>query len=214
MNTIDDNQRDIRTVAAGDGIDLQYEVVGDVRGDGPPIVLLHGALVGRAAFSRQRKTLAEKYRLILPSARAHDGTDATLPEDYGFATSEVRDVLTVMAAEGVERAHVIAHSSGGATAFQLARQFPDHVDRLILIEPSLFNLLPPEGLAPLTSELAAVIHAHESGGDLAALQACMENIGGDVWHALDEDAKALRLTRLAPMAPIILPHINGLHAFK
>ena len=65
---------EVRSVTASDDVKLQYETVGV----GPPLVLLHGGFAGRFTFSRQR-TLAERYRLIIPSTRGHDGTDSTLP---------------------------------------------------------------------------------------------------------------------------------------
>ena len=42
-----------RSVIAEDGIELVYEILGA----GPPLVLLHGGLVGRGAFSRQHEAL-------------------------------------------------------------------------------------------------------------------------------------------------------------
>jgi len=129
------DSKDIRAVKADDGVELHYEVLGD----GPPVVLLHGVLVGRFAFSRMREALSENYQMILPSSRGHDGTEMTFPADYGFATSEVRDLSAIMAAEGLDQVHLVGHSSGGATAFAFARDCPERVDRLVLIEPTLVN---------------------------------------------------------------------------
>src|SRR5947207_3414 len=122
---------EMRSVAAPAGVKIEYEVVGA----GKPVVLLHGGFAGRSTFSRQR-SLAEHYRLILPSSRGHDRTDGTLPPAYGFDTSEVDDVCAVLKAEGVDRTHLIGHSSGGATAFAFARRFPQQVDHLVLICPT------------------------------------------------------------------------------
>ena len=55
----------VRSVTASDDVKLQYETVG-VSVPAPPLVLLHGGFAGRFTFSRQR-TLAERYRLIIPS---------------------------------------------------------------------------------------------------------------------------------------------------
>ena len=103
-----------RSVAASDGVEIEYEVLGT----GPPMLLVHGGFAGRFTFSRQR-SFAERYRLIIPIPRGHDGTDGTLPASFGFDTSEVDDLLAVLQAEGVSRTHVIGHSTGGATAFAL-----------------------------------------------------------------------------------------------
>ncbi len=193
---------DVRAVKSDDGVELHYEVLGK----GPVVVVLHGALVGRGAFARMRKALAENFTVILPSSRGHDGTELTLPDDYGFETSEVRDLTAVLAAEGLQRVHLLAHSSGGATAFALARDCPERVDRMVLIEPSLFGLMPREILAGRETVAQAAIDASARGGDMAALRFMMDELGGEAWGALDEATKANRLERLAPLASLLVPH--------
>ena len=71
METKTGDGKDVRAVKADDGVALHYEVLGE----GPPVVLLHGAFVGRSAFKRMRGALAENYTMILPSSRGHDGTE-------------------------------------------------------------------------------------------------------------------------------------------
>ena len=67
---------DVLKTHSADGVELQYEILGE----GPPLVLLHGGLVGRSAFSRMREDIAKVFTMILPSSRGHDGTDLTLPK--------------------------------------------------------------------------------------------------------------------------------------
>src|SRR4051794_10932620 len=93
---------EIRFVHAADGARLEYEIVGS----GPPLVMLHGVLSGRASFSRQRTALADQYRLILISARGHDGSDGLVPANYGAASSGVDDLRAVLDAEGIRRANL------------------------------------------------------------------------------------------------------------
>lgn len=209
METKTGDGKDVRAVKADDGVALHYEVLGE----GPPVVLLHGAFVGRSAFKRMRGALAENYTMILPSSRGHDGTELTLPLDYGFETSEVRDLTAILDAEGLERAHLIGHSSGGSTAFAFARDCPERVDRLILIEPTLFNLLAAEDFAPVAASANAIIETGEQSGDLAALHVAMSALDGDAWNALDEATKSGVLERLAPMAPLAVPHWRILLSF-
>jgi len=201
---------DIRKAVGGDGVELLYEVLGA----GPPVVMLHGGLVGRKAFSRQREALAAKYTLILPSSRGHDGSDPALPPDYGFETSEFRDLGAVMDAEGLDRAHVIGHSSGGCTAFAFARDCPERVDRLVLIEPSLMKLLPEAEFEKLSADINRIIAAGEQHGGLAALRVFLDDQGGDRWHALDEATKAKRVDAMAPMSFFMVPHWRILMSFK
>ncbi len=195
-----------RSVVADDGVELVY----DVLGAGPSLVLLHGGLVGRGAFSRQHEALGAHYRLIVPSARGNDGTDATLPADYGFTTSELRDLLSVLDAEGVERTHILGHSSGGALAFEFARLHPARLDRLVLIEPSLIGLLPEPAQSECRAVLAGFVAAEASGGPMACLRHTFETVAGSAWQALDPETRDARLGRMASMAPIVAPHWQAL----
>ena len=199
---------DIRSVTMAAGVEIQYEGLGT----GSPVALLHGALSSRYTFSRQRDVLAASRRLILPSARGHDGVAPILPDDYGVATSDVRDFATVLDAENVDRVDVIGHSSGGATAFAFAREFPDRVNRLILIEPTLVALLPPRDRDALTTDLKAIIEKGEADGDMAALRATMGLLGGAAWAGLDDNAQSRQLTAMSATAPVLAPHWRAILA--
>jgi len=194
--------KDVRAVMADDGVELHYEVLGK----GPPVVLLHGGLVGRAAFSRMRTALSARYTMILLSSRGHDGTALALPPDYGFETSEVRDLTAVLEAEGLERVHVLGHSSGGSTAFAFARDCPERVDHLILIEPSIMNILPEADYRSLEAMVSKIMETGDRNGEMAALRTSMDIMGGHSWHALDKPTKIKQLERLAPLAPFVIPH--------
>ena len=157
---------EVRSTVTDDGVEIEYEVLGS----GAPLVLLHGGFAGRFTFSRQR-SLAERYRLIIPSSRGHDGTDGTLPASFGFDTSEVDDLHAVLQAEGVSRTHVVGHSTGGATAFALARRSPERVDHLVLIEPTLLQILRRSEREPVAQLFLSIIDLGRREGGLAALRA-------------------------------------------
>lgn len=198
-----------RSVSAPDGVRLEYEVLGE----GPPLLLLHGGFAGRSTFSRQR-SLAARYRLVMPSSRGHDGTDNTLSPAFGFDTTEVDDVLAVMRAEGIDRTHILGHSSGGATAFAFACRFPDRVHRLVLIEPTLLPLLNDHDRERIVRLFQSMIARGEQEGPAAALRAVIDWSGGEAWRKLDEFAKAGRIGALAPLAPLVVPHGRALMNFK
>ena len=142
----------IKGLRAPDGAAIEYEVIGS----GEPLVMLHGTFVGRRAFSRQ-KELADKYRLILVSARGHENSELRIPGDYGLATTELNDVRAVVEAEGLKRFGLLGHSTGGAVAFAYCREFPERVSRLILIEPTMVALLPPAGRAEIAADWGRLV---------------------------------------------------------
>lgn len=196
-----------RSVSSADGVKLEYDVIGS----GEPLVMLHGIFAGRAIFSRQHE-LADRWRLIVPSMRAHDGTDGRMPPAYGIATIELDDLLAVLDTEGLKRFHLLGHSSGGALAFEFARRFPEQVDRLILIEPTLLNLLRPEENAA-AREFSAIADVGERHGDREGMASAMAWLGGDGWKALDEAKKTARLDAMTPVQHLLVPHMRALVNF-
>lgn len=198
---------EVRAARGADGARIEYEIVGD----GPPLVMLHGFLANRYAFSRQRAELAARYRLILVSFRSSDGSDNLLPPNYGVGTSDVDDLRAVLDAEKLDQINLLGHSSGGATAFVFASQSPNRVARLVLLEPSLFALLPPADHANVLAENAAVIAVGEAEGPLECMRAAIVGAAGEAWTRLDAPTQATRLLALAASAPLAGPHLHGLN---
>ena len=172
--------------------------------------MLHGFLANRFAFSRQRADFAARYRLIMIGFRGSAGSDALLPANYGSGTSEVDDLRCVLDAEKLDRVSLFAHSSGGATAFVFATQSPERVERAVLIEPTLYALLPLTDRARISTENAALIGVAETEGPEAALRATFTMVAGEAWTRLDAETQASRLKALAESAPFVGPHTRGL----
>lgn len=198
----------VKSVASFDGIKLDYATIGS----GDPLVFLHGVFTGRSSLSRQHE-LADRWRLVLPSARSHDGADGRLPAGYGIATTELDDLLAVLSAERLQRFHLVGHSSGGALAFAFARRFPERVDRLILIEPTLLRLLKVPERDIVCGEFSGLADVGERQGNRAGMSSVMEWLGGDGWRALDEGKRAARLDAMAPMEHLVVPHLRALVDF-
>jgi pimeloyl-ACP methyl ester carboxylesterase len=115
----------------------------DVDGDGVPVVLLHGGLIGAETWSQQTPALVGAgYKVYAPERRGHGRTpDAPGPLSYvGMAEETIAFIDEV-----VEKpAHVIGLSDGAVVGALVAMQRPDIVSRLILIG-QYFN---PDGQVP------------------------------------------------------------------
>jgi pimeloyl-ACP methyl ester carboxylesterase len=76
-------------------------------------------------------SLAEHFTVIAPDLLGH-GESAKPRGDYslGAYASGIRDLLIAL---GHERATFVGHSLGGGVAMQLAYQFPERCERLVLI---------------------------------------------------------------------------------
>ena len=101
-------------------------------GEGPPIVLIHGITSSSRTWRSVMPALAEHYTVIAPDLLGH-GRSAKPRGDYslGAYASGVRDLLLAL---DIPRANVVGHSLGGGIAMQFAYQFPERVDRLVLVD--------------------------------------------------------------------------------
>src|SRR5919107_3023619 len=100
-------------------------------GAGPLVVLLHGIAGTADTWAPVADALAARHTVIAPDLLGH-GESAKPRGDYslGAYASGVRDLV---AALGHDRATVVGHSLGGGIAMQFAYQFPERVERLVLI---------------------------------------------------------------------------------
>jgi pimeloyl-ACP methyl ester carboxylesterase len=100
-------------------------------GWGPVVVLIHGITGSSLNWEEVIEPLAERYTVVAPDLLGH-GESAKPRGDYslGAYASGIRDLL---AALGHSRATVVGHSLGGGIAMQMAYQFPERVERLVLV---------------------------------------------------------------------------------
>ncbi len=101
-------------------------------GSGPVIVLVHGITSTSETWERVMPALAKRFTVIAPDLLGHGGS-AKPRGDYslGAYASGVRDMLVAL---GHERATFVGHSLGGGVAMQLAYQFPERCERLVLVD--------------------------------------------------------------------------------
>jgi 3-oxoadipate enol-lactonase len=118
-------------------------------GDGPALVLMHGAEANRAMFSALVPLLAGRFTVITYDQR--DSGDTESPERAATLAELADDAHALILARGFPRAHVFGSSFGGRVAQAFAILHPTAVDRLIL--GSTWPL--PHALSTLSPESAA-----------------------------------------------------------
>jgi pimeloyl-ACP methyl ester carboxylesterase len=101
-------------------------------GEGPAIVLVHGITSTSATWERVMPYLATQFTVIAPDLIGH-GRSAKPRGDYslGAYASGVRDLMVAL---GQESATFVGHSLGGGIVMQLAYQFPERCERLVLVD--------------------------------------------------------------------------------
>jgi pimeloyl-ACP methyl ester carboxylesterase len=124
----------VMRLAAVDGVTLAYEV----RGKGEPVIFIHGALIADTfRLLLAEPALADRYQLIVYHRRGYAGS--THPAEPISVSQHAADCRALLRHLGIERAHVVGHSYGGAVALQLALDFPDVVQSLALLEAAFFG---------------------------------------------------------------------------
>jgi len=100
-------------------------------GSGPVLALVHGITSTSDTWANVLPYLAERFTVLAPDLLGH-GESAKPRGDYslGAYASGIRDLLIAL---GHERATFVGHSLGGGIAMQLAYQFPEHCERLVLV---------------------------------------------------------------------------------
>ncbi|HCT77249.1 MAG TPA: hypothetical protein DGT23_11800 [Micromonosporaceae bacterium] len=105
-----------------------------VMGEGDPVVFIHGAMARDLL-----KPLADElvrtggYKAIHYGRRGHGGHG--LPGETADIAGQATDVVTILDALGIDKAHVAGHSFGAYIALELATRVPDRVLSATLLEP-------------------------------------------------------------------------------
>jgi pimeloyl-ACP methyl ester carboxylesterase len=122
----------------------------EVRGQGPPLVLVEGMGVGTWMWERQVDALAEHFRTVTYDLRG-SGRSAAPPGPYSIAQM-ADDLAGVMDALGIESAHVLGVSFGGMVAQEYALTRPERVERLVLVSTTAGGV----SHVPMTMETLAL----------------------------------------------------------
>lgn len=184
------------------------------RGDGPPILLIHGSASDSTTWTIQMATLAKTHRLVVYDRR---------PGVISVA-EHARDAERVLDQVGLESAHVCGSSFGAVVALELARTRPGRVRSAILCEPPMAcgDTVPPipQGFG-CAFDRAAQQHGGPAAGALflrlvlsdrvfSAMPAAFRERACGTWQQIREDSLALagyrpRYERLADLdVPMLL----------
>ena len=108
------------------------EIFYEIRGKGPPVVLLHPFPCHHEFWNPVAGALDTRYRLILPDLRGHG--DSEIGEGPALIEKHASDVARVLGAAGVGKAAFIGCSIGGYILFEFWRRFRARVISLALCD--------------------------------------------------------------------------------
>jgi pimeloyl-ACP methyl ester carboxylesterase len=113
------------------GVRLHYRI----RGDGSPVVLLHGYTQTGHMWHPIVPTLAGRHTVIVPDLR---GAGATAKPDGGYDKKTMaRDIHALTTSLGFPRVSIVGHDIGLMVAYAYAAQFPLATERVVLMDAFL-----------------------------------------------------------------------------
>lgn len=101
-------------------------------GEGPPVVLLHGFPETNYAWRHQIPVLGELYRLIVPDLRGYGETEK--PATGYDKRNMARDLAALLDKLGIGRIALVGHDRGARVATRFAKDYPERVDRLVVMD--------------------------------------------------------------------------------
>ena len=114
-----------------DGYQTHYIEKGEDHSDTAPVILLHGFFFDSFMWEGNMDTFAEQRKVYAPDLWGFGYSTRELM-DYGYALY-VKQLLLFMDALGIKKATIVGQSIGGGTAIKFAADYPDRVDKLILV---------------------------------------------------------------------------------
>jgi len=154
-------------------------------GEGPVLLLIHGMGGTFLNWEEVVEPLARTHTVIAPDLPGH-GTSGPGGGDYsvGALAAGLRDLLLTL---GHERATLVGHSLGGGIAMQFAYQFPEMVERLVLVSSG--------GLGPEVSPVLRAAALPGADPFIAATASLGQRVGPAI-------GRALRTVGLRPNADV------------
>lgn len=130
-----------------DGVDVQFVD----EGSGPPLLLVHGFLVSHREWLSVLPTLATEYRCIVPDLPGFGASGKPAPSDgapYGWLPY-ARVLAALLDKLELPKVHLAGHSMGGGIATTFAAEYPERVERLVVMDGCCFPFDPPLKAKPL-----------------------------------------------------------------
>lgn len=113
----------------GDGLEINLAVW---EGTGKPILCVHGITANCRCWDVLASSLAPEYRVMAMDLRGRGRSDKP---DTGYSLDHhIRDIHRLLDNLDIDQAVIMGHSLGAFIGLVFAAQYPDRIDRLILVD--------------------------------------------------------------------------------
>jgi pimeloyl-ACP methyl ester carboxylesterase len=160
------------------------ELYHEVRGTGPPVLLIMGATGDGGHFDRLSDRLADEFTVISYDRRGNGRSPAPAGWQTTSPEEQADDAAALLGALETGPAAIFGTSSGGNFALCLLLRHPGSVRGALLHEPGLYALV--DDFDTVRAPLRALIQeAKETGGPPAAVERFWRYVAGEAgWNRL------------------------------
>ncbi len=144
-------------------MELNYKVLGS----GPPLVVLHGLFGMLDNWKTIAKSLSEEFSVYLIDIRNHGRSPHTDSHTYSEIAVDIYEWMKQMS---IPKASFLGHSMGGKAVIQLAHDFPELIDQLIVVDivPKRYSGGHEDIIAALSSVPIAKIQSRTEAQEILA----------------------------------------------
>jgi pimeloyl-ACP methyl ester carboxylesterase len=147
------------SLATINGARLWYD---DWGGSGEPILFHHGYTASRVNWMPVAERLRDRYRVLLMECRGTGESEHTA-DGYNIP-QYASDVVGMLDHIGLERVTYAGHSMGGGIGFWLGLEYPQRLNRLVLMAP-----VPADGVGEIPAAYREEMLRQRAEGDRAAM---------------------------------------------
>jgi pimeloyl-ACP methyl ester carboxylesterase len=162
-------------------VELHHEV----RGDGPPVLLVMGATGVGAHFAQIARLLADEFTVVTYDRRGNGRSPPPAGWSETSTEEQADDAAALLAALGLSPAAVFGTSTGAVFTLCMLVRHPEAVRGAILHEPGLFELFDdPDGTRQVVKDLVA--KGMQEGKLPGAMEQFWRFVAGDAsWEGLE-----------------------------
>ena len=197
----------VKTVVVGDS-ELAYLDTGQ----GPPVVMVHGTISDYRWWQAQLDEFSPRHRVIAYSLRHHHPNVSTGDRSDYLPRTHAADLAGLIQALNLARAHLIGHSYGGFISLLVARDRPELVRSLVLVEPGrlagLITGADAEEAKPILKSIGEsqkqVLERLDQGDADEALRLFINMVRGPgTWEAMPNAARTARRDNVHTLKPTL-----------
>ncbi|MDZ5619306.1 alpha/beta hydrolase [Nocardioides sp. HM23] len=145
----------------------------DIRGEGSPLLLIHGGGEDATMLAAQAESLAAAGYQVTAYDRRGTGRSGRDSWPGGGAAQHADDARALIEAVGLDSPTVVGVSSGAVIALALAARHPRAVGRVVAWEPPALGVVPGGGLAQRVLMVPSRRHLRRHPSDYVGAQAVL-----------------------------------------